>query len=120
MKLNKTKIVATVGPQSESRAVLKKLMMAGVDVFRINFSHASYKEIKASVKSVRALSEELNVHVSILGDLQGPKIRLGLVKKDVSLKKGSVVKITTKDEKEGDESCVSINYSKFKISLTIS
>ncbi|MAU63027.1 MAG: pyruvate kinase [Flavobacteriaceae bacterium] len=117
MKLNKTKIVATVGPQSESRAVLKKLMMAGVDVFRINFSHASYKEIKASVKSVRALSEELNVHVSILGDLQGPKIRLGLVKKDVSLKKGSVVKITTKDEKEGDESCVSINYSKFPLDV---
>ena len=117
MKLNKTKIVATIGPQSESRAVLKKLMMAGVDVFRINFSHASYKDIEASVKSVRDLSEELNVHASILGDLQGPKIRLGLVKKDVSLKKGSVIKITTKGEKEGDESCVSINYSKFPLDV---
>ena len=117
MKLNKTKIVATIGPASRSRATLKKLMVAGVDVFRINFSHASYKEIKPCVDHVRTLSEELNIHVSILGDLQGPKIRLGLVKRGCSVKKGDLIKISTNEEMVGDEGCVSINYSGFPLDV---
>ena len=113
MKLNKTKIVATIGPASDSRAVLKKLMSAGVDVFRINFSHATHQEAKISVKHIRSLSDELNIHTSVLGDLQGPKIRIGQVKDGVVLKKGDVITLSTKLQKEGDENCVSINYSSF-------
>ena len=79
MKLNKTKIVATLGPASSSTVMLKKLLKAGVDVFRVNFSHASYVETADIIRSIRELSVELKIHVSILGDLQGPKIRLGLV-----------------------------------------
>ena len=117
MKLNKTKIVATIGPASNSRAMLKKLMLAGVDVFRVNFSHASYKEIKACVDHVRSLSESLNIHASILGDLQGPKIRLGLIKNGCVVKKGDLIKISTDEKTEGDEGCVSINYSRFPLDV---
>ena len=113
MKLNKTKIVATLGPASKSRLMLKKLMIAGVDVFRINFSHANYKETKLTVCTIRALGEELGVHPSILGDLQGPKIRLGLVKNDVFVKKDDIIEITTKEIGEGDKERVSINYLDF-------
>jgi len=117
MKLNKTKIVATIGPASNSRAMLKKLMVAGVDVFRVNFSHASYKEIKACVDHVRSLSESLNIHASILGDLQGPKIRLGLIKNGCVVKKGDLIKISTDEKTEGNEGCVSINYSRFPLDV---
>lgn len=113
MKLNKTKIVATLGPASKSRLMLKKLMIAGVDVFRINFSHANYKETKQTVCTIRALGAELGVHPSILGDLQGPKIRLGLVKNDVFVKKNDIIEITTKEIGEGDKKRVSINYLDF-------
>ena len=113
MKLNKTKIVATLGPASKSRLMLKKLMIAGVDVFRINFSHANYKETKQTVCAIRALGAELGVHPSILGDLQGPKIRLGLMKNDVFVKKDDIIEITTKEIGEGDKKRVSINYLDF-------
>jgi len=113
MKLNKTKIVATLGPASKSRLMLKKLIIAGVDVFRINFSHANYKETKQTVCAIRALGAELGVHPSILGDLQGPKIRLGLVKNGVFVKKNDIIEITTKEIGEGDEKRVSINYLDF-------
>lgn len=113
MKLNKTKIVATLGPASSAKPMLKKLMNAGVDVFRVNFSHASHAEVITTVKIIRDLSSELNIHPSILGDLQGPKIRLGLVKKGVSVKKGDFIELTTKTVGEGDQKRVSINYLGF-------
>lgn len=113
MKLNKTKIVATLGPSSREKPMLKRLLKAGVDVFRVNFSHASHDETSQTVKYIRELSLELKIHASILGDLQGPKIRLGLVKDGVVLKKGDVLDITTKNIKQGNEKCVSINYIDF-------
>ena len=113
MKFNKTKIVATLGPASTARPMLKKLMNAGVDVFRVNFSHANYAETSETVKNIRELSLELNIHASVLGDLQGPKIRLGAVKENVFVKKGDVIEITTKYVSEGDAKCVSINYLDF-------
>ena len=87
MNLNKTKIVATIGPASSSRSMLSKLISSGVDVFRINFSHASHKEVKRIVSDIKALRVEHKKHVSILGDLQGPKIRIGHVKEEVILKR---------------------------------
>jgi pyruvate kinase len=113
MKFNKTKIVATLGPASTARPMLKKLMNAGVDVFRVNFSHANYAETSETVKNIRELSLELNIHASVLGDLQGPKIRLGAVKENVFVKKEDVIEITTKCVSEGDAKCVSINYLDF-------
>jgi pyruvate kinase len=88
-------------------------MLAGVNVFRINFSHALHDEVKNTITNIREISSALNVHVSVLGDLQGPKIRLGLIKEDVSVKKGDVLSITTNDIECGDNSLISINYSDF-------
>ena len=73
----KTKIVATVGPACSSREMLGKLMKAGVDVFRLNFSHGAYADHLSVIEHVRSLNQELGTHVALLGDLQGPKIRIG-------------------------------------------
>ncbi len=73
----KTKIVATIGPASSSKEMLNNLMMSGVDVFRLNFSHGSYDDHQAVINHIQDLNQELSTHVAILADLQGPKIRIG-------------------------------------------
>lgn len=73
----KTKIVATLGPASSSPEMLRQLMLAGVDVFRLNFSHSSHESHREAIQNIRALNIELNLHTAILADLQGPKIRIG-------------------------------------------
>lgn len=73
----KTKIVATVGPASRDQEKLKELVLAGVDVFRLNFAHGQYDLMAKVIKSVREIAEELEKPVALLGDLAGPKIRLG-------------------------------------------
>ena len=113
MTLNKTKIIATLGPSSTHKTKLKSLMLAGVNVFRINFSHALHDEVKNTITNIREISSALNVHVSVLGDLQGPKIRLGLIKEDVSVKKGDMLSITTNKIEYGNGSLISINYPDF-------
>ena len=81
MKRNRlAKIVATVGPACESRDTMKALMVAGVDVFRLNFSHGSHEEQAARYNTIRELETELGRPVSVLQDLQGPKIRIGRLK----------------------------------------
>ena len=76
----KTKIVATLGPATDSPEILRQMILAGANVFRINFSHANYEEVKQRIAQVRAIQEELNTHVALLGDLQGPKIRVSTFK----------------------------------------
>lgn len=76
-KEQKTKIVATVGPASSSKDGLLELIKAGVDVFRLNFSHGSHSEHQKVIKSILDLNREYNVHTGIMADLQGPKLRVG-------------------------------------------
>ena len=73
----KTKIIATIGPASASLDVIRSLVLEGVNVARINFSHGSEQENVAAINNVRKINDELSVHTSILADLQGPKIRIG-------------------------------------------
>ena len=113
MTLNKTKIIATLGPSSTGKSMLKSLMKEGVNVFRVNFSHANHSEVKKTVFNIREISSLLGLHVAILGDLQGPKIRLGTVKDDVFIKNGDTISITTSEIEFGDSSLVSINYKDF-------
>ena len=95
-KFNKTKIVSTVGPASSDAATLRELVLAGVDVFRLNFSHGSHEGHKQVIEHIRAINKELNTHVSILQDLQGPKIRVEEVENNnVELEVGEVLKITS-------------------------
>ena len=80
--LNRTKIVATVGPASGSVAVLEQMIINGCSVFRINFSHGSHESHGESIANIRQAAENLGQNVAILGDLQGPKIRIGAIKGD--------------------------------------
>ena len=113
MTFNKTKIIATLGPSSTEKSMLKALVKEGVNVFRVNFSHANHNEVKQTVLNIREISSALNIHVAILGDLQGPKIRLGIVKDDVYIETGETISITTDEIEFGNSSLVSINYKDF-------
>ncbi len=87
----KAKIVATIGPASESQAMLELLISAGVNVARLNFSHGTHDEHAAVISRVRAISKRLGVPVAILQDLQGPKIRVGALAKAITLAAGEEV-----------------------------
>ena len=113
MKLNKTKIIATLGPACSSKTMLSKLIISGVDVFRINFSHADHKEVERIVSDIKDLRTKHNKHVSVLGDLQGPKIRLGNVLPETYLKKGDNITFSTAKIKNGNSDNVTINYASF-------
>ena len=83
----KTKIVATLGPSINSKKLLKEILEAGVNVLRINFSHADHDDVKTTIKTIRELNNEFNYNAAILADLQGPKIRIGEVKAEYKVKK---------------------------------
>lgn len=110
--MKKAKIVATLGPASESREMMIKLIRAGVNVFRINFSHSSHDEAKELIDRIRGINEELGCYVAILADLQGPKIRVGNVAADALLESGDEF-ILEVGEFEGNASRASINYIDF-------
>lgn len=94
---NKTKIVATIGPASSSKTVLRELINAGMNICRINFSHGDYATVEKTLQYVRELNKEMGTFVGVLADLQGPKLRIGEVKDDsVELVNGHTVTITTK------------------------
>ncbi len=105
-----TKIIATLGPASSSASTIKELILSGVSVFRFNFSHAEYDKVAQQVTELRRISCELGRPITIIFDLQGPKIRLGHFKNTiVELKKGQDFKITI-DHQPGDETFVSTSY----------
>jgi pyruvate kinase len=93
---NKTKIIATVGPACDSKEALRNLILAGVDVFRLNFSHSTHEDHKKRIQFIRELNEEMGTFVCILQDLQGPKIRIEEVENNaVQLKVGDHLAITS-------------------------
>jgi pyruvate kinase len=92
--LKKTKIIATLGPASSSKEVMLDLMKAGVDIFRINFSHADYDLVRKNIEIIRELNSEYGYSVGILGDLQGPKLRVGVVKEGSYLNPGDILTFT--------------------------
>lgn len=92
---NKTKIIATVGPASNSKSTLKSLIEVGVDVFRLNFSHGTHEDHLKVINNINALNDEMGTNISMLQDLQGPKIRLGEMEKGTKIKRGHEFIITT-------------------------
>ena len=94
-KHHKTKIVATVGPACETYDQLKNLVIAGVNVFRLNFSHGSHEDKKKIIDNIRGINKELNCSVAILGDLQGPKLRVGEIENNrLEVKEGDILTFT--------------------------
>ncbi len=93
---SKTKIIATIGPASRSKEVLKEMILKGVDVCRLNFSHDVHEAHAQTIKTIRELNKELKKNVAILVDLQGPKIRIGEVENnEVILESGKIVEFVT-------------------------
>ncbi|MGL2962485.1 pyruvate kinase [Flavobacterium sp. RSB2_4_14] len=109
----KTKIVATLGPACSSKEVIKKMIDAGVNVFRINFSHADYADVKERIDIIRELNEEFGYTTAILGDLQGPKLRVGVMKEDVVVNPGDLITFQTAEDVPGTAERVYMNYKEF-------
>ncbi|GAC1303179.1 MAG: pyruvate kinase [Mucilaginibacter sp.] len=115
MKLNynRTKIVATMGPASAKKDVLLAMIKAGVNICRLNFSHGRAQDHKEVIDTIREINEQYKTNVGILADLQGPKIRIGLVKDGgIHLVNGTRINITT-HECIGDDNQIYITYDTF-------
>ena len=97
--IRKTKIIATIGPATSSKEMLKALIQKGVTVCRLNFSHLSHEKAKEIISSIKEINQELHVHTAILADLQGPKIRVGDFEKPINLKKGAEIVFCSKKKK---------------------
>ena len=114
MPTNKrTKIVATLGPATSEKSVLKDMLEAGVNVFRVNFSHADYEDVKERIKMIRELNAEFGYTAAILADLQGPKLRVGKMKEEVVVNPGDQITFATGKEFKGTASRVYMNYEQF-------
>jgi pyruvate kinase len=109
VSFNKTKIVATVGPASNSKEMLRALIKEGVDVFRLNFSHGTHEDHLKVIHNVRELNAELGTQICLLQDLQGPKIRVNEMQPDTVIERGQELIITTR-ELLGNREIVSTSY----------
>ncbi|MCI8837583.1 MAG: pyruvate kinase [Hungatella sp.] len=110
--MKKTKIICTMGPNSDNRQVMVDLALSGMDIARFNFSHGDYEEQKARLDQLKSVREELDLPIAALLDTKGPEIRTGLLKdgKKIVLKEGQTFTLTTR-KVEGDETVGHINYA---------
>jgi pyruvate kinase len=109
--MRRTKIVATVGPASRSPEKLERLVLAGVNVFRLNFSHGTHEQHMTVIGAVREIAARLHRPIALLQDLSGPKIRTGSVRDGVVLLKGARISITTDTSIEGNAELISTTYA---------
>ena len=108
----KTKIVATLGPATNTKEILAEMAATGVNVFRVNFSHADYDDVKERIRQIREINEERGYNVAILADLQGPKLRVGVMNDGVELKAGDTFTFTT-EECTGTKEKAFMTYQRF-------
>ena len=115
----RTKIVATIGPATQSETVITELIKAGVTTFRLNFSHGDHEDHAERIKTIRKVSSELDLHIGILQDLQGPKIRLGRFKDGpVKVKKGDLFSLTSKNVECNNE-IANVTYEKLTEEVSV-
>ena len=107
--IRKTKIIATIGPATSSKDMLRKAIQKGVNVCRLNFSHLSHEKADEIISNIKEVNQELHVHTAILADLQGPKIRVGEFEKPIKLKRGAEILFCTKKKKN----TIYIDYQNF-------
>lgn len=109
--MRRTKIVATIGPASSSPEMIRQLIMAGMDVARLNFSHGNYEDHALVVKYLREISEELDIPVTIMQDLQGPKIRVGkLPEEGILLHVGDIISLVPEGNAAAGSLVIPIDY----------
>ncbi|MCH1517914.1 MAG: pyruvate kinase [Flavobacteriaceae bacterium] len=114
----KTKIVATLGPASSSKEVIEKMILAGVNVFRINFSHADHADVAERIQIIRELSEKHQTYTAILGDLQGPKLRVGVIEEGAEVSPGDTVEFITTEPFIGNAKQAYMTYQRFPKDVT--
>jgi pyruvate kinase len=114
----KTKIVATLGPASSSKEVIEKMILAGVNVFRINFSHADHADVAERIQIIRELSEKHQTYTAILGDLQGPKLRVGVIEEGAEVSPGDTVEFITTEPFVGNAKQAYMTYQRFPKDVT--
>ncbi len=117
-KIKKTKIVATLGPASSSEEVIEKMMLAGVNVFRINFSHADHEDVAERIRIIRSLSEKHKTYTAILADLQGPKLRVGVIEEGAVVEAGDTVEFITTAPFVGNAQKAYMTYQQFPKDVT--
>src|SRR5687767_4268277 len=108
--MRKTKIIATLGPATESAEMIRKMIAAGVNIFRLNMSHGAHDWVRAIVKHIRGVSAELGLHTGILMDTQGPAIRTGDLKAALDLHPGQKFWLTVRGETSEELHSVDVNY----------
>lgn len=109
----KTKIVATLGPATSSEEIMLAMLVEGVNLFRINFSHANHPDVKERIDTIRRISAEHGFNTGILADLQGPKLRVGIMKEEVVVSEGDKITFVTGKEFKGTAERVFMNYAQF-------
>jgi len=118
--MRKTKIVCTIGPASESKEMLTKLVEAGMNVMRLNFSHGDYEEHGGRIQNIREVSKELSKKVAVLLDTKGPEIRtMNLANGDVLLETGQTFILTTDQSVVGDKTKVAVTYPELTSDLSV-
>ena len=115
----KTKIIATLGPSCSTPQTIEEMMLSGVDVFRINFSHANHSEIEKIISTIRSLNKKNNYYTSILADLQGPKLRIGNIDEDVNIIKDDILEFCSEKKFTGNNKRVYVKYKKSKNSTEV-
>ena len=111
--VRKTKIIATVGPSCSSSRTIEQMMISGVDVFRINFSHANHSEIEKIISIIRSLNKKNNCYTSILADLQGPKLRIGNMIENTRINDGDIIEFCSEKKFIGNNKRVFVKYKRF-------
>ena len=106
----RTKIIATLGPATESPEMIRAMILAGVNIFRINMSHAQHEQVRNAVRDIRQISSELITRTSIMMDSRGPEIRTGEVSQNLNLVAGQRIGVTVRGEKSEEEVSVDVNY----------
>lgn len=118
---NKTKIIATFGPSCRKPGVVEKLILAGVNVFRFNASHENHDNMRDDIKQVRKVAENLGRVVALMVDLQGPKLRVGILPgSGVKLRKGDLVTLVPEETSSCNEGMVPLGNPELINDLKIS
>ena len=106
----KTKIICTIGPETESFEMLQRMAGAGMNIARLNMSHGDHDWHKHVIKLIKTLNRQVKFPIAILLDTQGPEIRTGHLASDLDLKKGSVISIVVRGESEVEETSIHVDY----------
>ena len=106
----KTKIICTIGPETESFEMLQRMAGAGMNIVRLNMSHGDHNWHQRVIKHIKTLNRQVKFPIAIMLDTQGPEIRTGHLASDLDLKKGSVISIVIRGESEAEETSIHVDY----------